>query len=261
MAWHGIKSALHRHGIQKVIPFYRAEAVAKLWIELEGSSSAPEFKRRYILTKLVIDLCSGYGTLSQAFKDAGWEVITVDCDENFDPTMVLDITSMPAIHLTKLINDMSKRRDLKAYKEIVLIASPPCERFSVANHDWPRKGIREAFDLVGACLDLVVELKMYPNFRFWALENPRGRLRWFLGKPRDTIRLADYGMPYQKLTDIWGNIPFQMLLQSKPHTMYLRPHKKDGSGKWKDYLRSDKKLRAKMPYALSQALLDGVESG
>ena len=206
---------------------------------------------------LCIDLCSGTANFSIAFKNAGWEVITIDIDERCNPTIIMDIRYVSL----ERIEMYSKKHNLKAYKEIMVLASPPCERYSVANHDWPRKGILEALEIVGVCLELIVELKeKYPNFRFWALENPRGRLRWFLGKPRDTIRLADYGTPYQKLTDVWGNIPFKMLEGSKKHTMHLRPHKRGKDGKLKDYLRSDKKLRAKMPEGLSQAILEAVSN-
>ena len=41
--------------------------------------------------------------------------------------------------------------------------------------------------------------------KFWALENPKGYLRGFLGKPTLTFEPWWYGDNWRKVTDIWGN--------------------------------------------------------
>ena len=42
------------------------------------------------MTRLSIELCSGLKGFSQAFADAGWEVVTVDVDPSFAPSIVAD---------------------------------------------------------------------------------------------------------------------------------------------------------------------------
>ena len=93
------------------------------------------------------------------------------------------------------------------------MASPPCERFSIANRRFPKKGIKKALEIVGACLEAMVELET----KYWVLENPKGRLRWFLGKPSHTIHLSNYGGKYMKPTDLWGNVELPMLTKVLPY--------------------------------------------
>lgn len=61
------------------------------------------------------------------------------------------------------------------------------------------------FDTVRACLEIIWACQ-YEGKRlaFWALENPKARLRWFLGKPNFTFNPFDFGDRYRKPTDIWG---------------------------------------------------------
>lgn len=60
--------------------------------------------------------------------------------------------------------------------------------------------------LVRKCLDIVwyCRSREDSNLKFWALENPMGYLRQFLGKPALTFNPNDYGDCYTKKTDIWG---------------------------------------------------------
>ena len=60
-------------------------------------------------------------------------------------------------------------------------------------------------EIVTACLRIIDECKP----KWWALENPRGHLRDFLGKPTMTFQPWEYGDPWTKATDIWGtfNVP------------------------------------------------------
>jgi len=75
--------------------------------------------------KLCIDLCSGLGGFSQAFEnDPEWEVVRIDVNPKFRPTIVADVRYLPL------------REDL--HPEL-LVASPPCEHFSIANPRFPRK--------------------------------------------------------------------------------------------------------------------------
>ena len=40
--------------------------------------------------------------------------------------------------------------------------------------------------------------------KFWALENPNGMLKFFLGKPAFEFNPYDFGDQYQKNTYLWG---------------------------------------------------------
>jgi len=201
--------------------------------------------------RLCIDLCSGRGGFSQAFVQAGWEVVTVDIESKFNPTICADVTALSA----EKIEEATAKKSFAAYDRIIVLASPPCERFSLACRTWPKKGVQKAMETVGACLELIAEIK--PNY--WVLENPKARLRWFLGTPKGTIRLSDYGTPYLKPTDYWGNVPLPFLKATVPPRMYLRPMKHDLKTPSPIYLSgADKAGRSKLPAGFSRAILKAV---
>ena len=180
--------------------------------------------------KMCIDLCSGLGGFSQAFmSDENWEVIRIDINPKFKPTIVADVRYLPL------------RKDLRPE---LIVASPPCERFSVACTEFPKKGIRQALEVVGACLEAVVDLKP----KYWLLENPRGRLRWFIGKPPQTVHLCNYGTRWRKPTDLWGNVKLPMVkFEKKPEVDNLSKLVRDSS------------KRAFLPYGFSEAVKNAVE--
>lgn len=196
----------------------------------------------------VVDLCCGLKGFSQAFADAGWKVVTVDIEPKFNPTVIADITAIDWLQF--------KRDYLDDKSPDVLLASPPCERFSIACPEWPKKGIKKAMEVVGACFEAVTILKP----KYWLIENPRGRLRWFLGTPKQTIRYSDFDLSYpvNKLTDLWGNIPLPMVKHERPiHTGHfdqgwMRKHD------WGYALPRNAKDRAKIPLGVSQAVFEGA---
>lgn len=55
-------------------------------------------------------------------------------------------------------------------------------------------------EIVNACLSIIERCRP----KWWALENPRGHLRSFLGEPKLTFQPWEYGDPWTKATDIWG---------------------------------------------------------
>lgn len=193
------------------------------------------------MNRLCIDLCSGLGGLSQAFMDAGWDVITVDIEAKFKPTYIMDIRN-----LVERPDDYS---GFWLLKPRVILTSPPCERMSMAT-DWPQPGIYEGMSVIGACLEIVARLRP----QFWGLENPStGRLRWFIGAPTNRVRLNAFGYRSVKPTGLWGNIPLGFL-------------KNDSSRKnpvAKNYFANGPRnpaIRAKMPLGFSQAILKAVNT-
>lgn len=146
---------------------------------------------------MIIDLCCGLKGFSQAFPQD--EVVTIDIERKFKPSIIADVRYLPL------------KENLQPE---LLLMSPPCERNSIACPQWPKKGIRQSLDIVGACLETVIFLKP----KYWLLENPKGRLRWFIGKPKQTINYSDFDMNYRaiKPTDLWGNLPLPMVKFQRP---------------------------------------------
>lgn len=188
--------------------------------------------------KLCIDLCCGLKGFSAAFVDAGWEVVTVDIDSKFAPTICTDVR--------ELILHPDYYPDFWKLKPFVILTSPPCERLSKAD-DWPLPGIFDGLSITGACLEIVARMRP----KYWMLENPRwGYLRWFIGEPTKRVRLNSWGYRTVKPTGLWGNIPMG-LINDSPKTnpepdMFAKGPRNPSA-------------RAKMPYGLSQAVLESVE--
>lgn len=142
--------------------------------------------------KIILDLCGGTGAWSKPYKDAGYDVRVI---------------TLP-------------KYDIRTYTPPTgvygILAAPPCTMFSMA-----RTNAKTPRDLVGAmevvyhCMRIIWECQ-YKGSRlsFWALENPKARLRWFLGIPAFTFNPYDFGDAYRKPTDIWGN--FNTVLKRKP---------------------------------------------
>jgi hypothetical protein len=80
---------------------------------------------------------------------------------------------------------------------------PPCTVFANSGARWPRttEEMIAALGVVDACLRVVAVC----NPIWWALENPVGKLRRYLGSPKFLFNPCDFGDPYTKRTCIWGN--------------------------------------------------------
>jgi len=84
-----------------------------------------------------------------------------------------------------------------------ILAAPPCTVFAGSGARWPRTedDYRQALSVVDACLRLVAVCRP----AWWALENPVGKLRRWLGPWRMTFQPNEYGDPYTKRTCLWGD--------------------------------------------------------
>lgn len=88
----------------------------------------------------------------------------------------------------------------------------------------------EALSVVDACIRLTWAHR--DTLRWWALENPIGKLVRYLGKPMMRFNPCDFGDPYTKRTCLWGSFtpPMPLMLGkdlsvapsegSKMHTQY-----------------------------------------
>ena len=197
------------------------------------------------MTKLCIDLCAGLKGFSQAFEESKeWEVITLEINKKQKPTIQADVKHLPL------------RPGLDPE---VLLASPPCNHFSLACLQFPRKGVKNALEIVGACFEAVAILKP----KYWFIENPRGRLRGIIGKPKTTIRYSDYDskIKMMKTTDFWGNIQLPMVKHERRIKLSSGMTRIERLKKhFPHETKQGKAERAKVPYGVSKAVFEGVKT-
>lgn len=132
--------------------------------------------------KIILDLCGGTGSWSAPYKAAGYDVRVITL-----PFYDVRFYTPPS----------------NVYG---VLAAPPCTHFSIAGAQyWSIKDIngqtQEALSIVYACLDII---NACSGLKFWALENPKGRLSRWLGKPTYIFNQSDFGAPYKKPTLLWG---------------------------------------------------------
>jgi hypothetical protein len=152
--------------------------------------------------KIILDLCGGTGSWGRPYKEAGYDYRLITLPE----------------------------QDVRYYKPpkrvYGILAAPPCTDFSISGARWwpekdRTKGLLEALSIVDACLRIIEKTKP----KFWALENPVGRLvRYMPMKYKYTFQPYDYGDPWTKRTCIWGehNIP-------ERHPVEIKYRHTDGS--------------------------------
>jgi len=140
------------------------------------------------MNKIILDLCGGTGAWSKPYKDADYDVRNITLPEY----------------------------DVRTYRppENVygILAAPPCTMFSRARTTAKTKrDFKGAMEIVLSCLKIIwkVQYDNEFNLKFWALENPAGHLKRFLGNPSFKFQPCDFGEHYSKETWIWGmfNIP------------------------------------------------------
>ena len=156
------------------------------------------------MSKLILDLCGGTGAWSRPYKDASYDVRLI---------------TLP---------DYDVRTYIPPENVYGILAAPPCTMFSLARTTakTPRD-IKGALAVVDACLRIIIITKP----KFWVMENPRGYLRKYLGKPKITIQPYWFGDNYSKHTDLWGDFiipefsPIRLtqeeIIQAKNHTRKL----------------------------------------
>src|SRR3990167_2671325 len=131
------------------------------------------------MSKIILDLCGGTGSWSKPYRDAGCDVRLITLPEN----------------------------DVRTYQppENVygILAAPPCMEFSIAKANNPRN-FYSGMETVEACFKVIWHCRKKSKLSFWALENPVGFLRQFIGKPFFTFRQWEFKDKGVKPTDLWG---------------------------------------------------------
>ena len=128
--------------------------------------------------KIILDLCGGTGSWSKPYREAGYDVRVITLPEY----------------------------DVRTYEPpdnvYGILAAPPCTEFSVLNCIAEARDRDEdaGMEIVNACLKIIEKC----NPKFWAMENPRGYLRKYMGKPALTFQPWQFGDGWTKATDLWG---------------------------------------------------------
>ena len=156
--------------------------------------------------KIILDLCGGTGAWSKPYADNGYTVINVTLPE-------YDV------------------RTFKPPENVYgILAAPPCTMFSFARTKAKTlRNLEEGFEIIRACLNIIwscMEIQQETKYKtlplkFWALENPNGMLKYFLGRPAFEFNPYEFGDAYKKRTMLWGwfNIPKKNSQSINPKTM------------------------------------------
>lgn len=132
--------------------------------------------------RVILSLCDYSGEWPRPYREAGYTVRQVDIKHGAD------------VRLLEYPGEVYG-----------ILAAPPCTHLAGSGARWwAEKGeeaLLEALAIADACLRLAAVCKP----KFWALENPVGRLSRYYGPPVFTFDPCDFGDPYTKRTCLWGN--------------------------------------------------------
>ena len=139
-----------------------------------------------------LDLFSGTGSVSAAWRRAGHECDSLDLDPRFAPTICANVLSWDYKALPRGHYD-------------AIWASCPCENYSIARSNalTPRD-VELADSLVRRTLEIIEWFRP----KAWFVENPAGSLLWrrFTWPRLVTTSYCAYGFPYRKNTTIATNL-------------------------------------------------------
>jgi hypothetical protein len=155
---------------------------------------------------ILLELFSGTGSWGKIFKKHGFEVISIDIEEKFNPSIVADVLTL----------DYKKTLPVPD----LILASPPCNSFSRLavssfQRDWySLKPLTEASKLGEKLLYKTLEIIKYfisknPSLLF-VIENPKAMMRRMpiINKfPKETTLYCLYGFKWKKPTDFFNNFP------------------------------------------------------
>lgn len=157
----------------------------------------------------MIELFCGSQTVADCFKDQGFVTHTVDIEDSLTgrpPTIRADLSDPGQV---KSLIDR-----FQGMKIDFIWASPPCEKFSVANssryHFVNKKPVTQEAEAALALVQNTLSIIEALEPTYWMLENPRGFLRhqkMMKRFPRVCVRYCNYGLDMEKPTDIWGRFP------------------------------------------------------
>lgn len=152
--------------------------------------------------KIILDLCGGTGSWSQPYKDAGYFVIVITL-----PKYDITLTEITKDFITFKNADKDSNVCVVRRSAIQgILAAPPCTHFTNSGAQyWKAKDKDERTiadtKIIAACLHVIAMVKP----KWWAFENPTGRMGQWMGKPQLVFNPCDFGDAYTKRTCLWGN--------------------------------------------------------
>ena len=205
----------------------------------------------------VLDLFSGMNGWGDPWRAAGHEVIGIDNDPKLPATIHADLRFFDI--------------DTLPWQPDVILASPPCEGFSVMNigknwtgpdDDPPHRpktaSARLALELVETTRRIIAQL----DPAYFIIENPRAKLRKLpvmADLERRTVTYCHYGEPRMKPTDLWGGFPPSLILEppcNNGDPCHVRAPRGSTTGTQGRMTYAQKAL---IPAALSDAIRVAVE--
>lgn len=188
------------------------------------------------MKRIILDLCGGTGSWSKPFKDAGYEVHVITLpDYDVEKWYQSNHNGVKCITFTCITAKDYSQDIIVPIKDIYgVFSAPPCTMFSRARTTakTPRDFVN-ATKPVRATLDIIwtIEFNTKMSLKFWAIENPAGHLRRFLGNPAFKFQPYEFGDRHSKETFIWGRFvepkkkPVQLneqeIIQSRNNTRPL----------------------------------------
>ena len=138
----------------------------------------------------ILSLFDYSGNWPKPFKENGYDVIQIELKLGID------------------ILELKSKDDIISDNIVGILAAPPCTDFAGSGAQyWKAKDAdgrtAKSLELIDKTLEII---SWYPNLKFWALENPVGRLqklRPTLGNPW-YFQPHWYGDPWTKKTGLWG---------------------------------------------------------
>lgn len=156
----------------------------------------------------ILDLFSGYGGATAAFKRLGDDVVTADMDPMFGADLMGNVMDLTAEQLVRWYG----------YRPFDFVwASPPCTTFSVASIGRHWTGGRRAYipksEAAARSIELVAHMRtliddLAPRLGY-IIENPRGVLRnlpVMADLEPATVWYCHYGVRTAKPTDLWSTL-------------------------------------------------------
>ena len=146
---------------------------------------------------IILSLCSGSGSWEIRYVESGeYEVIPITFPQ-------YDVRLFPSLPSEEPRGN-AEWLDLEKYEGKVrgILAAPDCTYFSIAGNAWRRSDdeMASGLSVVDACIRIAYALKP----KFFAMENPVGKLRKFIGKPTFGFHPYEFGDMYSKKTYLWG---------------------------------------------------------
>jgi hypothetical protein len=181
------------------------------------------------LLRTVLSLCDYSGNWSEPYEQAGYDVVRIDLQRGQDVRLLEYPGSVHGI-----------------------LAAPPCRVFCRPGARlWGTDGLCEGLSLVDACLRFVAICKP----RWWALENPPGRLDRFLGPPRLSFHPWEYGDGYTKHTYLWGDFaaPVRCPVVPEAYPEHLPAERRDRTSRMSSSARNE---RAETPRGFAKAFFE-----